>query len=503
MPGRETDSIRCPISRKDAEWIETRWKWLVGKIGPERVRSNPVVLPTPEYFPDKYSGTVECARKMFHRIAAYMGVPAGAVELSFYYEQENTAGIHGHRGTAGLYWDVEGQQKIGVAVSNLKEPVALAAVLAHELGHVCLLGNKLVTSEVQDHEPLTDLLTVCLGLGVMTSNAVIHEHSESTALTNRWEISRRGYLSMSMYGYALACFAETRGEEEPSWLKNLRPDVRWSFQNAVRYRASGDLQSPLKFDPEDVNRTDNELAVIHRIVGEQSYAESETEIEDSGHDVTSLTAEELLSRYRDGSRDFRDLDLRRLQLDGAMLAGCNFAHADMRGCNLANADLSKVNFYSANLADAVLTGSKLGEANLKAASLLRANLSNADLEKANVGGVDFRLADLTHTNLSECLDFRSAAFHLANIEHAVLSPVMKRYIDGTSSVPTSFIVGSIAILWKLVLAVVALFCISGAVMGILGSMRVQYPFSVVFVSVACLIGLSGVLVSRWIGRMKN
>ena len=64
------------------------------------------------------------------------------------------------------------------------------------LGHVHLLGHGRIDDEAEDHEPLTDLLTVLFGMGVFTANAVIREHHWDAGPVSGWSINRRGYLGM-------------------------------------------------------------------------------------------------------------------------------------------------------------------------------------------------------------------------------------------------------------------------------------------------------------------
>jgi hypothetical protein len=111
--------------------------------------------------------------------------------------------------------------------------------MAHELGHVHLLGHGRLTPDAEDHEPLTDLLTVFLGLGVFTANAVIREQYWDAGGWAGWKMGRRGYLGMPVYGYALALFARTRGEDGSAWSGELRPDVRSAFRQAGRFLAEG------------------------------------------------------------------------------------------------------------------------------------------------------------------------------------------------------------------------------------------------------------------------
>ena len=66
-----------------------------------------------------------------------------------------------------------------------------------------------------------------------------------------------------------------------------------------------------------------------------------------------MDAKELLSRYHEGERDFRQACLRRVQLQGADLSGANLhraelASADLRKANLSQADLSEANLNTKN-----------------------------------------------------------------------------------------------------------------------------------------------------------
>src|SRR5262249_9744681 len=98
-----------------------------------------------------------------------------------------------------------------------------------------LLGHGRITEEVEDHEPLTDLLTVFLGMGVFTANSVIRENYWHAGAVSGWDMNRRGYLSMPMYGYAFALFARARGEENPAWAREVRPDVLFAFKQGARF----------------------------------------------------------------------------------------------------------------------------------------------------------------------------------------------------------------------------------------------------------------------------
>jgi hypothetical protein len=227
----------CPVDSQTREWIERRWAWLTEQFGQESLQAVRVILPTAEFFPDSYGGTAADTRVMLDRVCGYMGIGPETVEMSLYQDRNPVYDAEGRRGTAGLYHEEAGKFHVWIEASNLGDPLALVAVMAHELGHVHLLGHDRVSSDADDDEPLADLLTVYLGMGLFTANSVIRENYWQRGNVAGWSMSRRGYLSMPMFGYALARFALARAEEQPPWAKELRPDVRSAFVKARRFLA--------------------------------------------------------------------------------------------------------------------------------------------------------------------------------------------------------------------------------------------------------------------------
>lgn len=230
---------KLPVSPEQKSWVDRRAAWLIEEFGAERILHTPVVLPTPTFFPDRFEGKEADVGPMLRRVCTFMGVDPSRVEIYFYStdDPELGPGFHlaGDRKTAaGLYH--HGQTAhIGIARSQICQPMSLVATLAHELGHVLLLGDERISSEEEDHEPLTDLLTIFLGLGIFGANSAVSESNESLAGWHRWSISRLGYLAQPMWGYGLAVFAHHRGDSRPMWTRHLRPDIRTAFKSSLRW----------------------------------------------------------------------------------------------------------------------------------------------------------------------------------------------------------------------------------------------------------------------------
>lgn len=224
----------CPIDSAIRQWVDDRWEWLTEQFGLERLRSCRVILPRAEFFPDPYQGTDDDVRRMLNRVCGYMGIDPASVELSLYEDRKPVFEGEWSHGTAGLYHPEGAKFQIWVNAKNVLDPLAIVATMAHELGHVHLLGHQRISNEAEDHEPLTDLLTVFLGLGVFNANSVIREHSWNEGNWSGWSIARLGYLDMPVYGYAFAKFAMSRDEDGVGWARELRLAVRTDFQSSLR-----------------------------------------------------------------------------------------------------------------------------------------------------------------------------------------------------------------------------------------------------------------------------
>ena len=265
----------CPVDVETRAWIDGRFTWLIGQFGRERPQST-VILPTADFFPDKFDGRYETVRLLFDRVCGYMGVDPNSVEISEYEDRVPVQEGNLVPGTAGLYEENGGNFRIWLNVSNFDDPLALVATMTHELGHVLLLGQGRISPEEPDHEPLTDLLAVYLGLGVIQANAVIREATNRMGAYSNWQMSRQGYLSMQAFGYALAVFAKYRDEKKPKWARHLRADVRLAFDQACRFLAEDDLSAALPDHAYFVAPI--EIRSTHRVASAELHSEVDANV---------------------------------------------------------------------------------------------------------------------------------------------------------------------------------------------------------------------------------
>jgi hypothetical protein len=239
---RKLSGPRCHVTADEKLWVERRILWLKDQFGSEPIR-RAVLEPTSELLPNKWGASYEDGADLFNRLCTFMLLDPAALKLHFYssglsHEKgSDYAGEQHTSGPAGLYVDPQNQQKrvVALAEKGLLQPAQLAATICHELGHVHLLGAGRLKRDEEDCEPLTDLLTVYFGAGILTANSAFQFTQWQSATRYGWQASTHGYLSEQVYGYALACFTWFRGDSEAKWQKHLRQNIKYYFSDALHF----------------------------------------------------------------------------------------------------------------------------------------------------------------------------------------------------------------------------------------------------------------------------
>jgi hypothetical protein len=228
----------CPCDPAAKAWVEVRLQWLIAEFEEHDFNLNPIVLPTAEFFPDRYDGSRQAVRTLLDRVCGYMNVNPEFVALKFIDDAckiwlVNDSGQYLPH-AAGTYSEGEEKFIIRIANSQIGDTVGLVGTMAHELAHVRLLGESRVMRDVYDNELLTDLTAVYFGLGIFLANTPRVWDSQYT----KWpgtELNKPEYMTPPMFGYALAHLAWFRGEEKPAWAKFLHWNGRSDFNQAMRF----------------------------------------------------------------------------------------------------------------------------------------------------------------------------------------------------------------------------------------------------------------------------
>lgn len=228
---------RPPIDTREKTWVEWRLKWILEEFGADTILHRPVVplsdLPM-------IDGRDESEiRRLMEWLADRMQVDHSTIEL----EIVDASILPNANGT---WTSTENGSRIRVSSGACGDIVTLTKVLSHELAHQRLLGEGRISPDVIDHEPLTDLLATAFGLGICVANATVTEQFHRDNSWYTWQISRSGYLTAAVLGYAHAVLAWLRDDRRPAWAKEMRLDARSAFHQGLRYlrRTNDSLLTP-------------------------------------------------------------------------------------------------------------------------------------------------------------------------------------------------------------------------------------------------------------------
>ena len=124
-----------------------------------------------------------------------------------------------------------------------------------------------------------------------------------------------------------------------------------------------------------------------------------------------ITADEILTAYESGRKDFsmkdfsmQDLQkatLSELKVRNSKLVRVNFQGADLNHSNFTNCDLRQVMFRNADLNKCLFNSSNLEGVDLRGANLNSANFKNVKLKGANLCGANLSETNLTKEQLEE------------------------------------------------------------------------------------------------------
>lgn len=219
-------SPKCPLDTWEKAWTEHRMQWLARQFGVDRMTNSKLLLPDADVF-TSYRGDFEDARRLMDLLGDHMRVDVRKLGLEIC-DDVQLPGAAGH-------YDKGEQTVIRTAASQLDDPMRLTATLAHELAHELLLGNGLISANEEDHEWVTDLLPVFLGVGIFAANATVHETHDRVGNVSWWSVGKQGYLPARIFGYAFALFAFFRGDRDVSWASHLRLDAAVALRDGLRF----------------------------------------------------------------------------------------------------------------------------------------------------------------------------------------------------------------------------------------------------------------------------
>lgn len=179
--------------------------------------SAPLLEPRREHFPDHWRPDALGVERLALRLLSYAGLPELEAVVELYQGERAVRSIDAggnatawsHKGAAAWFAGIDGGRRLfGAEASKLSVPDMLAGVMAHEVAHAFRHRHHLDGRERQVEEELTDLTTVYLGFGILTTNASYRYRAEGETMGGgthtRWSHEGVGYLSSKAMSFLLA-----------------------------------------------------------------------------------------------------------------------------------------------------------------------------------------------------------------------------------------------------------------------------------------------------------
>ncbi len=220
-----------PQARRD--WLLAGLVRVIARTGFETFVGSPIVLPSGDYFPAPWDGSLSAAGSMLCRLMRYAGLDGLGVRLTGFRNFNPDLGggalVQGTGSHAAAWFaGIErGVARFGVDVRNLGDGPKLVAALAHEVAHAFRHHHRLVVQDHDVEEQLTDLTAVYLGFGVFLLNASHHVKTGGYGESGQrmaYERTALGYLAPEEFAFLLA--AQVAVRESP-------PSVRRALEKAL------------------------------------------------------------------------------------------------------------------------------------------------------------------------------------------------------------------------------------------------------------------------------
>jgi hypothetical protein len=194
--------IPAPDERR---WLVDELATLTAAVGWERLLGAPILEPTPQWFPDLWTPDAAGVRRLARRLLRYAGLERLGVRVTLFdADRDVTPGSTSerHHGAAAWFAGIEdGVCLFGAERGQLDDPLGVTAAMAHEVAHAFRRVHAVEVDDTQIEERLTDLTTVLLGFGLLTTNASSRHRSsgginvhELHQWSHQWSHQTLGYL---------------------------------------------------------------------------------------------------------------------------------------------------------------------------------------------------------------------------------------------------------------------------------------------------------------------
>jgi len=199
----------------DNAWVDSQVKAVASVVGPFRDECDGFHFePTTQFYEALGSDNETCLQDAAAEIAFHLRLPAvPPVDFDW--------GIKMDPQHAGQVRFDHPEAPIQIPFQYAGRAYVLGAILAHELCHVFMTVQRIRAASDAELEPLTDVTTVCAGLGKLSLNGTLPDDNGNPTI--RLQL---GYVPHDLLVYAFVHVNKLKGIPEERARLHLRPEIR-------------------------------------------------------------------------------------------------------------------------------------------------------------------------------------------------------------------------------------------------------------------------------------
>lgn len=204
----------------DRAWIDKHLDILFDKLPLPTItnRNDFYFEPSNEIYQKLESGEDEDLQYVTEQIAIYLGLPN--VPLAYY-----DLGIKMELDVAGQISGHDGFLQIRIPLNYVGKKYSTGAILSHEMTHDYMFSKGFYFDDVQENEKMTDLTSLCIGLGKFVLNGLFVDDGQYVI-----EKTSIGYVPRDLMFYAFNKINHIRGCNLDTLKHNLLPEVVLKFK---------------------------------------------------------------------------------------------------------------------------------------------------------------------------------------------------------------------------------------------------------------------------------
>ena len=232
------DAILLP-SVQERQWLIDALASLVKKRGHEHLVLAPMLEPTERFFPDRWAGGEASLRRLLRRLFIYADLEATRPEVVVH-EDEDVGGPIAPAGIGAAIWFVRRSDDVlhfAAREGALRDPAHLVAATARAVAEGWRAHHRLTVSDPVLEQRLTDVTSIYLGFGRLTTDASLRHAAERTGgFRLQRKTTRLGVLPPQAFAWLLAVQAMAR-DLDPRALRDiargLQPNQAGFFKAAL------------------------------------------------------------------------------------------------------------------------------------------------------------------------------------------------------------------------------------------------------------------------------